>query len=574
MRVLGVNLGRGGTAPGAALATLRRALAAVRPSAQSLATVLDRLDADAAATAFHAEQSTKNDLGRPPLVVLLGGTGTGKSTLVNRLCDAPDHGEGAVTATSFRRTFTAGAVAVARSRGDVPAAWLSVPHVAADRPARGVAEQLVVVEHDGGVTSQVTLIDTPDLDGDTPLHHEQADRAFRWAEAVLFVTTPEKYQMTELLAYYRLAGRYGTPAVYVMNKADDLLAADDWASQLSETDADAATFVVPRDDAGLTPPPDRSLDALRSAVSSLTVSAEARAAGVRARLGDLAGRVQDQVLSPLRQRRAAADAVKTRMAALVRPEPGVDVGPMTRSLQRRLQQQSVLYLMGPGRVIDRVRSVPSLVARLPRSTWNLVTRGRTDVADPTDDATTPAAAPDFRSELMDALLLVQSRLGDALNEAGFEGDDWRLNTTDAGDIATSELDDLRRWLEERWNARPRDTRAIQAFVGKLPGGRHLHKVSEAAPYLLVAASAATNVVMGPVDQIVIGGYLLTTWLGERLSNEVAAKTRETNRRIGRRFDDLCERQVEQAVAFVESRAATARQIDAISSALEDLEPLR
>src|SRR5467141_1287128 len=55
------------------------------------------------------------------------------------------------------------------------------------------------------------VVDTPDLDGDQPAHHAQADRAFRWAQRIVFVVTPEKYQMTELLPYYRLARRYEVP---------------------------------------------------------------------------------------------------------------------------------------------------------------------------------------------------------------------------------------------------------------------------------------------------------------------------------------------------------------------------
>ena len=58
------------------------------------------------------------------------------------------------------------------------------------------------------------------------------------------------------------------------------------------------------------------------------------------------------------------------------PEPGVDVNPMTQQLQRRLQQRSVLYLMGPGRMMERVRQVPGLLVRLPRTLWDTVIRGK------------------------------------------------------------------------------------------------------------------------------------------------------------------------------------------------------
>src|SRR5205814_2177063 len=97
---------------------------------------------------------------RPALVVLLGGTGTGKSTVTNRLL------EGNVSAASFKRTFTSGAVAVAREEEVVPEGWLGLEHrvVGNDAlPARGEAGTLAIVAMKKSLTENVTLIDTPDL---------------------------------------------------------------------------------------------------------------------------------------------------------------------------------------------------------------------------------------------------------------------------------------------------------------------------------------------------------------------------------------------------------------------------
>jgi hypothetical protein len=419
----------------------------------------------------------------------------------------------------------------------------------------------------------VTLVDTPDLDGDSPEHHAQADRVFRWCEAVLFVSTPEKYQMTELLGYYRLAARYGVPALYVMNKVDDLAAPDDWEAQLKEAGFDATTYVIPRDDTSFTAPPARDLASLRTAVASMRRPPKAvRTAGLNARCGDLAGRIFDQLLVPLRQKRAVIESTKTRLEALVRPEPGVDVHLMTRHLQRRLQQQSVLYLMGPSRLLDRIRSVPSIIARLPRTTWDLLSAGKLSTPEPTRIPEPPANVPDFRSELMDGMPLVQSRINDVLAAAALPSADpaWRLDPVVAGEIAASELSELQRWLEERWNAKPRDTRLLEKLGKVVPGAQHLTKLSEAAPYLLAAACATTNALFGPVDQAVIGGYLLTTWLLEKMSNEVAAKTRETNRRIAQRFNTLCEEQVEHVQNWLDALAPLPEQLDALETAAEEL----
>jgi hypothetical protein len=181
---------------------------------------VERWRADAAAMRFHLRRGPKSGA---PLLAIVGGTGTGKSTLVNRLLGRN------VSAASIRRTFTSGPVAIARAASDVPEGWLGVEHVPASEaelPARGRAGTLVVVTADapGGYP---VLVDTPDLDGDQPAHHAQADRVFRWADAVLFLVTPEKYQMTELLPYYRLAGRYALPALYVMNKCEEAAVLDD-----------------------------------------------------------------------------------------------------------------------------------------------------------------------------------------------------------------------------------------------------------------------------------------------------------------------------------------------------------
>ena len=176
------------------------------------------------------------------LIAVLGGTGTGKSTLVNRLLGQT------VSAASFRRTFTSGPVAIVPNGTNLPAGWLGVEHVVADPadlPARGKLGSLLTVNLPSAQSfspqpapsqsNQPVLIDTPDLDGDQPAHHAQADRVFRWAQAVLFLVTPEKYQMTELLPYYRLARRYAVPALYVMNKCEEQAVADDYRRQLEST---------------------------------------------------------------------------------------------------------------------------------------------------------------------------------------------------------------------------------------------------------------------------------------------------------------------------------------------------
>ena len=176
---------------------------------------------------------------------------------------------GNVTAANFRRTFTAGPVAVASGGGSGPMAGSAAYRGSARRDCRvrGEADSLTIVQADHSLLHHVALVDTPDLDGDQPLHHAQADRVFRWAQAVVFFVSPEKYQMTELLPYYRLARRYAIPALFVMNKCQEQAVIDDYAfNSASAVLPRPWFFALPRVDAGFEPPAGAGIDDLRQAL--------------------------------------------------------------------------------------------------------------------------------------------------------------------------------------------------------------------------------------------------------------------------------------------------------------------
>jgi hypothetical protein len=523
---------------------------------------------DAAALRFHlAAPATA------PITVIVGGTGTGKSTLVNRLVGHT------VTAASFRRTFTTGPVAVVPNESDLPAGWLGAEHIPAsgDQPPRGQTGAVMVVVDPKAPTP---LIDTPDLDGDQPANHAQADRAFRWAHRIVFVVTPEKYQMTELIPYYRLARRYELPCLFVMNKCEEPAVLDDFLRQLADRDfADAPVFAIPRDDAAYEPPEDENLDALRDQLK-LKIS-EATATGIRNRVADVIARLTDQVLSPLREARKQADELCLALRAMETPPVGVDVNPITDELRRRLQQRSVLYLVGPQRVLDRVRQMPTLLARLPRATWDWVMRGQmpADLNNPKSQ-TVSNEPPDFVASLSDHFTVVRSRIDDVVrtNPASAR---WiiedpqayqqaMIDPTSAGLIATDEIQQLRDWLEKRWNATPRDTRMLQALLKHLPGGAKLTKLSEAAPYLLIAALVVHHALFWHIDLPVIGGYTLVTWLTERISNEVNIRTRATNRRIDGRFERLAHDQIARVCEWMNLQSPTMKQLDKLEKMVNEL----
>lgn len=529
-------------------------------------TAIERWRAQAAALQFHLQP-----VEGPTITVVLGGTGTGKSTLVNRLIGAT------VTAASFRRTFTAGPVAVAHRPDDIPDGWLGVEHILAEPsalPARGRVDALVMVADESlGDMAANPLVDTPDLDGDQPAHHAQADRAFRWARRLLFVVTPEKYQMTELLSYYRLARRYQTSALFVMNKCEESAVVEDFRRQLAERDwPQANVFIIPRDGAAYEPAAEANLDALREALHKPVVSDSIPLQqGIANRVADVVNDLADRVIEPLREARREIDRLIAALRAMEAAPAGVDVNPITQQLQRRLQQRSVLYLIGPQRVLDRVRQVPTMLARLPRATWDWVMRGDVpaDLIDPKSPVQ-PGEPPDFHATLADQFTVVRSRIDDVIRSSpaaaqwlAEDADGYATSLIDpasAGVIADEEIERLKQWLGTRWNATPRDTRMLHALLKYLPGGKKLTRWSEAAPYLLAVALVVHHALFG-VDLLVIGGYSLATWLTERLSNEVSSQTRATNRRISERFERLAHEQIDRACQWLDRQAPAIKELE-------------
>jgi len=568
------------------LLDLEQSLAALH--APGLAAAVSRYRADSAAARFHLHLH-----GGPAIVAILGGTGTGKSTLLNRLLNAN------VSAASFRRTFTAGAVAVVDLSHPLPAGWLGVEaHIlpAADLPARGQLDQLMVVPLENELLKHVALIDTPDLDGDQPAHHAQADRAFRWAQAVVFLVTPEKYQMTELPPYYRLAMRYGIPALFVMNKAESRDVLDDYTTQLLQSHGfdDPRVFCIARDDATFPSPSDQDLDALKQALQLLqnkqTTQAggfspgsdRAKSTGIHQRLQDLLARAKDQIIQPLLDARSQSDGIIESLRSMTTPQPNVDVNPITQQLQRRLQQKSVLYLMGPQRIFDRVRQVPLMLAKLPRNTWDLFRTGklRTRVNHEPLPDDWQETGPNFQSALADQMKLLHARMDDIVRSspaaerwiagdaAGYQA--VKINPADAGKIAEDELAELKKWLEQRWNAVPRDTRMLQSLLKVIPGGRKLAQMSEAAPYLLAIVVASHHAVFGGVDLLILGGYSLATWLTEKLSNEVASRARTTNERIAAQYTQLAQRQIEAMIIWIDRQSPPLAELQRLVHVVDDL----
>jgi 50S ribosome-binding GTPase len=128
-------------------------------------------------------------------VVILGGTGTGKSTLFNAICGMT------LSATGVERPKTSGPIAHADANCPLekgfPFSDLSIRRVhlsdLGERPVPGNPGEFLIVESAGGNWPQVILVDTPDLDSVEGENRLVSERFYLLSDLVLFVTSQEKY---------------------------------------------------------------------------------------------------------------------------------------------------------------------------------------------------------------------------------------------------------------------------------------------------------------------------------------------------------------------------------------------
>lgn len=180
------------------------------------------LDSSAVATFDRLERATPADLFRPeavrPLVVaFFGGTGVGKSSLLNRLVGSPLARTGVERPTSREVTLYCHEET---PLGELPKALI---------------ERVRIARHSSAARRDVVWIDAPDIDS---VETSNRNLVFAWlphVDLVVYVVSPERYRddagWRALLARGRLHGW-----MFVMNRCDEGEAGqlDDFAGILSE----------------------------------------------------------------------------------------------------------------------------------------------------------------------------------------------------------------------------------------------------------------------------------------------------------------------------------------------------
>jgi energy-coupling factor transporter ATP-binding protein EcfA2 len=169
-------------------------------------------------------------------VVFLGGTGTGKSTLFNALCGA------ALSETGVERPKTYGPILYAPQgcplEKDFPLPGIELCKETYEggghKAATGAAGRVMILEHSRSEFLHLVLADTPDLDSVEMDNRRIAEDLFLLSDAVVFVTSQEKYA-DEVPYQFLLRVLQGwRPSFVLFNKAEERATPEDFLSMTKE----------------------------------------------------------------------------------------------------------------------------------------------------------------------------------------------------------------------------------------------------------------------------------------------------------------------------------------------------
>lgn len=202
------------------------------------------------------------DLAAPLVVVLVGSTGSGKSTILNSLAESRVSEPGAIRPTTT-----------------VPVIWSHTDHAdrySADEFLSGYGSGGTSVVPGGDpVLRDLTLIDAPDFDSVVERNREIASDLLAVADVVVFVTSAQRYADAVPWEFLQKAKARGTPVVFVANRIPaepgELVA--DYAAMLSEAGFEPAGLLYEIAEqttdraTGALPPP--AIQGLRSVLEAL-----------------------------------------------------------------------------------------------------------------------------------------------------------------------------------------------------------------------------------------------------------------------------------------------------------------
>jgi GTP-binding protein EngB required for normal cell division len=267
-----------------------------------------------AGAAVATRDTTRARLGFPSnayILALVGGTGVGKSTLLNAIA-----GEN-ISPASARRPTTSDAVAwVPSSRARELAGllgWLGVGQVR---------------QHAGGALAEVAVLDLPDFDSIVPEHRARVDALLPRVDAVAWIVDPEKY-MDHVMhgSYLREFAPRLRRQIVVLNRSDLLSPADagrvaeDMRGQLRRDSAGDIEVVATRAKEGaggideLRKWLESGVEAKRVVVSRVAAEAREAVRDLAADAGVVSG-MNGPLIEPARRERALSSVARGALAVV------------------------------------------------------------------------------------------------------------------------------------------------------------------------------------------------------------------------------------------------------------------
>jgi hypothetical protein len=478
-----------------------------------------------ASAAIATRDAARARLGFPSdayVLALAGGTGVGKSTLLNAIA-----GENVSPATA-RRPTTSDAIAwVPAARGRELAGlldWLGVTRIR---------------EHSGGALGDVAVLDLPDFDSIAAEHRERVDELLPRVDAVAWVVDPEKY-MDDVMhdGYVRRFAPRIRRQVVVLNRSDLLATpdatrvADDMRAQLRRDGADGVEVVSTRAKDGapgvtaLSTWLESGVEAKRVVVSRVGAEAAAAARALASDAGVL-GDAASPLIEPARRERAIASVARGALAVVDIAGLERQAVAATRFAARRRGAGPLRHLTSAVyRLAGRDRAAADPAGYLAR--WRL--RGSLAPAvEPLRElitSTLPAVPGPLRSPLaaLAAPASLEGRVGDAVDRSlTGEASAFRVPTSALWSVigavqyvVVGVLLFAALWLALLFTVHDVPVGTIEVpYLGPVP-----------TPVGLLAAALVAGYVFARLLQLHAG------WLGRRWAKRVGSGVvREVNRRI-------------------------------------------
>ena len=165
--------------------------------------VLSSEDRDHIKTVVYQAQLDLDKAGQTPLIIgILGGTGVGKSTIINVLAGSE------ISKTSHRRPITDRVI---------------VYHYKDNRPElKNLDQDMIWISHDNDDIKHVIVCDLPDYDSLMSIHRHRVETFSQELDLLIWVTSPEKYGDGAMFKLIDIMNKSINNFCFVLNKIDQL----------------------------------------------------------------------------------------------------------------------------------------------------------------------------------------------------------------------------------------------------------------------------------------------------------------------------------------------------------------